>query len=276
MNVSRLLRLTVAGLMIAGLSLATADAESPARRQTKPKEKPQTVEFFDGIKTGALKVRVVPKDEFLSKVRITNTLDKPVSIKLPDGVAAVHVLKQVNPGAPFDPNGFNNNNNNSNNSQFGNGQSIGGQFGGYGNNNFGNQPGNGIGFNQGFFSIPAKRTRELKLNTVCLQYGKPSPRLKMRYELRPLKEVVSDSRLQQLLKTYDPRQTDRMVMQAAAWNLTGLSWRTLQAKKRRRIGLRATPLFNRRQLETAYKLVEAAGKKSDATPKSRVTASRLR
>ncbi|MFQ5731188.1 MAG: hypothetical protein ACE5KM_04440 [Planctomycetaceae bacterium] len=254
---SPLYRYVIVCTLLAGLTLPGAFGESPARRRAKPRQKPATVELFDGIKRGVLKVRVIPGDEFVSKVRITNTLKAPVSIELPKAVAAVHVLKQFIPpgGLLNDPNDPNSNGNNQNQ---GNGQTVGGQFGG------GYGQGNGIGnfgFNQGLFSIPAKRTREIRLNTVCLQYGKPAPRLKMTYRLRPVETVVSDPALRRLLAGYNPRQTHHMTMQAAAWHLADkLTWRQLQAKQRRRIGFRPRRLFSRKQLNDAYKLVESAQK----------------
>jgi hypothetical protein len=47
------------------------------------------VELFDGIETGKLEVRVVPKNSFGGNVLIENKTDKPLTVKLPKAVIAV-------------------------------------------------------------------------------------------------------------------------------------------------------------------------------------------
>ena len=242
------------------------------------------VELFDGIKSGQLSVRVIPKNAFLSRVRITNTTDKPLTVKLPKAVAAVHVFKQLQQIGNGNGNGNlfgnqNNGNNNGNNS--GSGQSVGGQLGnGNGNGNGQNQGLNQNLFQQGpgqgFFSIPPKRTRSIPLHSVCLQHGKKTPYMRMTYELRPLRSVVDSPGLERILADFHPQKTDRRIVQAAAWHLASrMSWKRLLAKRTRRIGLSPVRYFTVRQLRSAYQVVQAAKKektrKREPTTPRRIT-----
>ncbi|MCH8830805.1 MAG: hypothetical protein IID45_14610 [Planctomycetes bacterium] len=252
-------RLLVVGVAVFAVTFLAAARKSHVRRLTIDPSAP-VVELFDGIERGVLHVRVVPKNEFESRILIKNKSKKPVTVKIPKAVAAVHVLKQLAPFGPLNPNGNGNGNNNGNGNGNGAGQQVGGQLQPNGNQGFPN--GNGVGPNN-FFSIPAERTVELRLKSVCLEHGKRPPRLKMTYHLRRLKAVVKDPVLRELLRSADFQKTGRKTLQAAVWHLSSrMSWQQLVSKRQRHIGRRAQRYFTKTQIVNAKKLVEISRKKT--------------
>ena len=99
----------------------------------------------------------------------------------------------------------------------------GGNQNGFPNQNNGNGQNPFMG-NNGFFSIPPEKTVQLKMRTVCLDYGLPDPTVADKYELRRL-----ENRSQQpgtagtAGELFSAHTQD--VVQAAAWHLAnGLSW----------------------------------------------------
>ncbi len=246
--------LLVSSLALFAVICLTGAKKGPIKKLTFDPDAP-VVELFDGIENGTFEVRVAPKNEFSAKVFITNTTDKPQTVQLPKAVVGVHVLKQFFPqlsgGSGLgDTSG----------SQGGGGQDTGGnlqsssgQGQGQGQSPFSGNTGSG------FFSIPAESIVQLQFNTVCLNHGNPTPRLKMTYELRRVEDRVKSEALRELLAGYNPRRIDRKTMQAAAWHLANdMSWKQLAAKKVTAIGIIATPYLSRKQLNEARKLVASA------------------
>jgi hypothetical protein len=261
----------VAAVAVFSLAEWTSAAKrTPADGKAKSAQ-PKTVELFEAIKSGALAVRVIPKDEFLSRVRLTNTTRQPLTVTFPKSVAAVQVFKQAI-GLPgqFPGNNLNNPNNGNNAGNNRGAQNVGGQFGnfnGNGNpfqaNGFGAAPGGANGIGIGFFSIPAEKTVVVPLHTVCLDHGKPTPNVRMTYELRPLRSVVDDPALERLLAGFHAKTSARRAVQAAAWHLAShMTWKQLRAKSIRHIGGRRERYFALKELRTAYRIVEAAKKES--------------
>jgi hypothetical protein len=164
----------------------------------------EPVKLFDGLEDHRLTARVVPKNEFVANVYLTNTTDKPLTVVLPKAVAAVHVLKQVG------------NSSSGNQQQSGNAQSVGGQF--QNNTNSSSQSNNSnslkIGGNgNGFFSIPPEKTVVTQLHTVCLDHGKKTPSPRMKYVLKEIEDYTSNQALWKLLENYDFQKKDRNAMQ---------------------------------------------------------------
>jgi|GEM_PF-599894 len=254
-------------------SNASAAKNSPADAKSEPAGS-KTIELFDGIKSGDLQVRVIPKNEFLSQVRFKNTTRQPLTVTLPKAVAAVQVFKQVFGPGQFPGNNPNNPLNGGNGNNAGNNrgaQNVGGQFGFNGNGNgnpfqgigFGQAPGGANGIGNGFFSVPAEKTVVIPLHTVCLEHGKPTPNVRMTYELRPLRSTVDDPALERLLAEFHPKKSDRRAVQAAAWHLaSSMSWKDLRAKSIRHIGGRRVRYFTLGELRTAYRIVEHVKKES--------------
>lgn len=229
----------------------------------------EAVKLFDGLEDHRLEARVVPKNEFAANVYLTNTTTKPLTVVLPKAVAAVHVLKQID---DF-PSGDIFSDSSGNQQQSGNAQSVGGQFQNSTNfspqgNNSSFLNNNGIGQNlfngNGFFSIPPEKTVVTQLHTVCLDHGKKTPSPRMKYVLRKLEDHTSNQALRKLLENYDPKKTDRNVMQAAAWHLANdISWRQLKSKKSRLLIGVTRRYFTSKQLKNAQTLVENAQKSTN-------------
>lgn len=273
----RRLALSALGLMlVTGLPGANT---GPIRKLAFDPSAP-VVDLFDGIERETLSVRVVPKDEFLSNVFITNETAQPVTVGGPRAAAAVHLLPQFLPG---------------NNGTIGNGTGVFGNTGtGTGNGQTDPaqsvagpmQPtGTGSGFPGGqqqpqnqpfppsFFSIPAEKTVQLQLQTVCLDYGRREPNAKLTYQLRRLEDTVSDPVLRIVLQRYEPNKTDRKALQAAAWHLAnGLNWKELAAKQDVHAGGIITPHFTSHQIRTAQRLIEEAENVLKRMPAERLTA----
>lgn len=248
-------RFAVGLSLVATVGVLAGAGSGPIRRLTQDPDAPR-VELFAGIEDRTLEVRVSPRDEFQAVVSITNTTDKPVTVVAPEGVAAVHVLKQF----PFPQQGNSANGPLGQNSQGepGNSQSVAGQFGSFSQQ--GNNPFSGSG--PSFFSVPAEKTVQILLRSVCLDYGKRTPSSRMTYELRRLEDHCSNPALVELFRMPDLKKVDRSVLQAAAWHLSnGLSFPEL-ASKSTGIGVKQ-PLFTAAQLNAAKALVDAARKAAD-------------
>jgi hypothetical protein len=123
-------------------------AGSPPTRAAGPIRQPsfdpqaERVELFEGVEREQLSVRVSARDAFHSSVFITNETDQPLTVALPEGVVAVHVLKQFAP--PGGVIGANNGFDFGNNAQQGQGQGAAQSVGG---NLFGQGQGNNVGAN---------------------------------------------------------------------------------------------------------------------------------
>ena len=51
-----------------------------------------TIDMFDGIRSGDIAVRLVPKDSREARLTVENKTDKPLSVKLPEAFGTVPVL----------------------------------------------------------------------------------------------------------------------------------------------------------------------------------------
>ena len=255
-------RFALVALAAAAVCLTAANT-GPIRRLTVDRTAPR-VELFDGLDRGIVTARVVTRDESQAAVFITNTTNVPQSVEIPAAVAAVQVLKQF---PPLGQTGLG-----QQNGQTGTGtaQDVAGQLfpSGAQQGNF--DVNNPLG--SGFFTIPPEKTVQIELRSVCLDHGKPTPTPRMSYELRRIEEQISDGVLRTLIETADFARTDRRAVQAAAWHLSdGLTWKDLRTKTvHRGAGIRV-PYFNKRQLQTAEKLVEAAGQAAAPDGERRTT-----
>lgn len=253
-------------LTLACLPLLTAATKQAVK---KPSYDPNVaeVELFDALDRGLVDATVIPKSALQGNLFITNKSGAPLSVKIPQAVVAVHVLKQFFPpggaqGPAAQAGGGS--------AQGGGAQTVGGGVqGGQAN---GNGNGNGIAnrapFGQGnfFFSIASDKTIQLPLKTVCLSHGKPDPRPKMTYRLVKVEEYTTDPVLPEVLKAYVQGDADAQVAQAAAWHLSDkLSWRDLEEKSIPQLGgFAPQPYFTEKQLKAAQDLIAKARKKSQA------------
>jgi hypothetical protein len=235
----------ISGLSLSLALLAASLAFSAERETKQPAAAATEVVLFDGIESGDIEARFIPRDAASGTLLITNKTEQPLAIRLPDAFAGVPVLAQFGIGPGNGRNG-------------GNGRNAG--------NNAGNQSVgaaiNGPNQGPGIFNVDAGRARKLKVVSVCLDYGKPDPGPRIPYELVPLASRTADRRIMELVKMLGSGETDQQAAQAAAWHLANeLSWQELASKSRvKHIGGKAEPLFTASQLDRAKQLVEAASR----------------
>lgn len=231
---SRILKIAVPAL-VAVLCIASAlPAAARTRRVraiTKPKFDPaaKQIELFQGIKEGSLVAKLILKNSRQGNVLIENKTDQPLTVKLPDAVVGVQVLKQGGMGMGMGAGGGGGGQQGGGG---GGGQSSGGGMSGGGG---GGQQGGGGGM--GMFSIPPQKVVRLPYRGVCLEHGKREPTSRMRYKLVPVEQYSKDAGLHELLRLVARGQIATPVAQAAAWNINSrMPWQTLAAKRRSRLG----------------------------------------
>lgn len=267
---------------------AGAPAGDKVLRQLSLDESAEVVELFDGIDAGQFQVKLAALSANEANVFIKNTTDAPLTVAVPKAAVGVPILPQiVGPQGNF----FGNNQNQGpglnnglgqglNTLQGGQSQSIGGQFQPFGNNqqsgflngtglgNGKNNFGNPAQFN-GFFSIPPEKTVQIKMRTVCLNYGLPDPNPGIAYELRRVDSEITNPVLCELLESYSPR-IDRDAMQAAAWHLTNnFTWKQIQHLPDNAVSaLAGGRMFSAKDLKAAQSLIKQAEDAAQDRPKT--------
>ena len=131
-----------------------------------------------------------------------------------------------------------------------------------------------MGGGGGFFSVPPEKIVAVKLNTVCLEHGKPDPDSSMKYKLVPVDRVTKSAVLTELLGVVASGKVDQQSAQAAAWHLTDkMSWSDLANKTQEQLGGTTGSYFTRDELAGAQQLlsvaVTRAGKSKDQPEEAR-------
>jgi hypothetical protein len=235
-------------LALALLVVGTAQAAKKGAI-TKPKLDPSApvVDLFKGMEDKQLSTKLLQKDSKSGNLLIENLTKETITVDMPESFVGVHVLNQG---------GFGGGQQGGQQGGGGGGQSTGGGGGGQQGGGGGQQGGGG----GGFFSIPPGKVVRLAVTSVCLEYGKPEPSVRMEYKIFPVEHFSKDPILKELLNLVASGRINRNVAQAAAWNIAnGKSWRELAAMKFRTAGNRPdTPHFSHAQLAYAQNLVAAA------------------
>lgn len=251
--------LTVFALSFSAYGANPAPSDQPA---------PQPQDVFAAIQAGDLEVGVVPQNERRLTIQMKNKTERPLTIMLPPALAAGPVLAQQ-PGGLFGG-GLNRP---GQNAQQQSPQQVGiGMNGGNMNGNMGGgmMPG-------GVFNIPAGRAVKIKAETVCLEYGKPNPDARMKYELKQLADVCDKPQLVAVLTSLGKDEINQRAAQAAAWHITNdLSWDELSKLVQRKVGSTVEMQFKPAELLAAKSFLdkqqgsERSGSLSEtpATPKS--------
>ncbi len=217
-----LLAIVVVAVVVTSLQ---AVAVSAAEKQS-----PQQIDLFDGMHSGDLQVRYVPKNDREAQIIVKNNTQRPLSVKLPDAFAGVPVLAQVGGGRSSSRS--------SSSSGSSGAQSSGGGGGG-------SRGGGG-----GVFNVAPEAVSKVKVPIVCLEHGKDDPNDHIPYEIRPIESFTSDARVQELLKMLGNGEIDQRAAQAATWHFTNnMSWNDLAAKKLNHVG-RET-YFTKDQMQAA-------------------------
>ena len=238
-------------LLALGL-LAVGTAEAAKKGQiTKPKLDPNApvVELFKGMEDGQLSTKLLQKNSKTGNLLIENLTKETITVQMPESFVGVHVLNQGGFGGGLGGGG-------GQQGGGGGGQSAGGGAGG---GQQGCAGGGAAGGGGGFFSIPPEKVVRLAVTSVCLEYGKPEPSLRMEYKIHPVESVSTDPILKELLNLVATGRINTNVAQAAAWNIAnGKSWQELSQMKFNRLARPDTPQFSYAELAYAQQLVAAA------------------
>ena len=113
------------------------------------------------------------------------------------------------------------------------------------------------------FNIPPERIGQLRLTTVCLEYGKREPMARIRYEIKPIAKVTDKAAVWELCRMVGRDGIPQRAAQAAAWHLgCDMSWEALAALRRRHANGTSDPRFARPELWTGKRLAHAAAKQA--------------
>jgi hypothetical protein len=243
------------GLMVVAVGFATwLAADAAEKKASLTKTPPQSIELFAGMKSGDIDVKLIAKSDREAQLIVTNKTKQPVTIQLPKAFAASPTLGQLGAGGGGNNRNSGGSNNNNQN------QSIGGGGGG----GFG---GGGGGFGGGGFNIAPEAIGKVKLDVVCLEHGKKDPSARIPYEIKPIEEFTTDSRVQELLVMLGEGKLPQRAAQAAAWHYTNeMSWDELAAKQTKHIGKPGEPYYSRQELQAAVQIAAEAQRLADARP----------
>ncbi|MFT5323716.1 MAG: hypothetical protein ACI8P0_001567 [Planctomycetaceae bacterium] len=232
--------------------LAGGSAEAAKKGQiTKPKFDPNApvVELFKGMEEEKLSTKLLQKNSKTGNLLIENLTKETITVQLPESFVGVHVLNQGGLGGGGQQGGGGGGG--------GGGQTAGG--GGGGQQQGGGGGGAGGGGGGGFFSIPPEKVVRIPVTSVCLEFGKPEPSVRMEYKIHPVESVSKDPILKELLNLVATGRINTNVAQAAAWNIAnGKSWQELSQLKFNRLAQPDTPQFSYAELAYAQQLVAAA------------------
>jgi hypothetical protein len=239
---------------LAALSFSLSAAAAPSAGKPTGKQPAEVVELFAGMESGAIEVKVFPKDATKGTVTIKNNTDKPLTIKVPAALAGVPVLGQGALGG------------------CGGGLGGCGGGGGGGNQGFGGGMMGGMGgmggmmggMGGGMFNIAPERVAKVKLVTVCLDHGKDDPNPHVEYTLVPIESYAKDPAVTEVIKLMLSGKLDQHSAQAAAWNLqNGLSWQELAKKVgAKHLNGSVEPYFTAVQLQRALVATQLAQKQA--------------
>jgi len=241
-----------------------------------------SVEMFDGMKSGQIEVIIKTKDEANANLMVKNNSDKPLAIIMPPAFAAVPVMAQGLGGMGMGGGGG------GMGGMGGGGMGGGGMGGGMGQGTGGGMGGGGGGGGfgggggmggggmggmggggGGVFNIPPGRVGKVALKTFCLEHGKPNPRPQMDYTIAPIEVLSSDPKVAEMCRMLANDEITQPVAQAAAWNTAnGLSWQALLVKNRVQLmGGYFERYFSPQQLMMAQQVVRISGLRADERAK---------
>jgi len=237
-------KLTRRALLLAGCGVAVSShmfaAEPNSARSAGGSGEP--VDLFAAMKDGLVEVRMIPKDVEGGRVLFTNKTDQPLTLKLPDAFAGVHVAAQYGGGSG---------------AAGGIGQGAGGAFGGGGGGLGGGGGGGagGLGGGGGMFNVAPEKVGQLPYIGICLEHGKPDPKPVMKYELKPVEAVSSHPEVREVLVMLGQGRCSRRVAQIVAWHVNSeMSWEQLANKHIKRLDGSTQPYFTAEEIAAAFRL----------------------
>jgi hypothetical protein len=219
----------ICAALVALVPLAVVAATSSSNKSA---DKPtgELIGLFEGMESGDIEVKVIAKDSTEGTVMIKNKSGKPLTIKLPEALAAVPVMAQFGGGGMMGG-GMGNIGGNMGGGMGGNQGMGGGMMGGMGGMGMGMGGGGMMGGGGGFFNVAADKVVKGKIATVCLDHGKKDPNPRVAYKLIPVESYAKNAQVAELLKMMVRGEIDQHSAQAAAWHLqNGLTWDELASK----------------------------------------------
>lgn len=215
----------------------------------------KAVDLFEAIDDGLVEAKLIPRDSKRCRLFVRNCSKQPLNVALPEAFAGVPVLAQ---NMPFFPGDFEDLGQQNQPQQIGGGlpgvNLIGPQQQQQGQQwlNPGGQQ------NRAWFNIPPERVAMIKGVTVCLEHGKPDPRPRHAYAIRPIDQVSEEPAIAQLCAMLGRGDVDQRAAQVAAWHLNnGMSFEELARLWHRTLAGKR-PMFTRAELERGREVVEEA------------------
>lgn len=248
--------------------VATAADRSPK----KPPPDGELVEIFSGIASGQIDVQLIAKDSKQCRLFVENKTDRPLNVMLPRAFAGVPVLAQagmpmlgpggrgLNPVGRNRPQGIGMGPGMMGPGLFAPGMGrgmmnvLGGNIGG--NIAAGNRRPNM--FPGPLFNVPPEKVGKLKLDCVCLDFGRPQPRPRIKYRIEPIHGYTDKPGVAELCDMLGRGELTQRVAQLAAWHLAnGKSWDQL-AEIRHKVTFGTQPTYSRKELQSARQAAEKA------------------
>ena len=226
----------------------------------------QPLDLIEAETQKLVSVKYIPNNSKSAQIIVTNKSNKPLTLKLPNAFAGVPVLAQFGMGGIGGIGG----NIGAGAGLVGNAQTTGGGGMGMGGGMGGMGGGMGGigGIGGGMFSVPAEKTKVVKVATVCLEHGKPEPNPRLSYKLVHIESFSSDPQLLFILEELGRGFIPQKIAQAAAWHLSsGLSWQQLAAEMIDHAGgYPDTPYFTGEELLIAKQIVQMSTKYIKSAP----------
>jgi hypothetical protein len=216
---------------------------------------PLSVELFDAIDIGQVEVNVIAHSYANVSLRIRNMTDRTLKVQLPDVFAAVPVPKldrrqrsQARPNQGYLGQGGS--------------QGIGGSLADLGTpqqaaEEVDNQLPQVAAQRQGaVLTIAAKKTVKEKVDSFCLEFGKPDPHRRIPYKLVRLEQFNDQAALRELLRAYGAGEHPQRVAQLAVWHVAnGVPWQQLAHLRLQRAFGGGRRTFSLDEVMAAQKLV---------------------
>jgi hypothetical protein len=268
----------VVGTFVAILVAATAHlgvSDNSALAAKPDADSHRVVELFAAMDAGEVEVRFIPRDATRANVLIRNKTDRPLKIQLPAAFAGVPVNAQMGMGGMGMGGGMGGMGGGMGGmggmgggmGGMGGGQAMGGgmgggMMGGMGGGMMGGM-GGGMGMG-GMMNVAPEKVGKVKVNTVCLEHGKPDPKPSMAYTIRPITAFTTDPALIEVCKMVGRGEIPQNAAQAATWHLTDeMSWQELATKDRVRLMNGYTEkFFSLTELHLANRILGVAGQRA--------------
>lgn len=145
-----------------------------------------------------------------------------------------------------------------------------GGMGGMGMGGMGGMGGGGMGMMGGMMNVAPDKVGKIKVNTVCLEHGKPDPKPTMAYTIRPITDLTTNPAVIEVCKMVGRHEIPQNAAQAAAWHLTDeLSWQELALKDRVRFSNGYyEKFFTPAELHLATRILAVAAQRAAEAPRN--------